>query len=66
MHPPHLLQSEQAFFRHGEKDRSQSVPPEIAARILAWCEGESVSRGLEIEKLYPDLADQRTSELVGP
>ncbi len=65
MHPPHLLQSEQAFFRHGGKDRSQSVPPEIAARVLAWCEGECLSRGLETEKLYPDLAEQRNRGLVG-
>jgi hypothetical protein len=58
MHPPHLLQSEQAFFRHGGKDRSHGVPPEIAARLLAWCHDECAARGLPIPKLYPDLADE--------
>jgi hypothetical protein len=64
MHPPHLLQSEQAFFRHGGKDRSQTVPPEIAARILAWCHEECVRRRQDIDKLYPDLAEEPSGQLI--
>jgi hypothetical protein len=58
MHPPHLLQSEQAFFRHGGKDRSQSVPPQIAAELLGWCHDQIRERGLTIDRLYPDLVQR--------
>ena len=56
MHPPHLLQAEHAFFRHAGRDRSAGVPPEIAARLLAWCREQNASRGLALDMLYPELA----------
>jgi hypothetical protein len=56
MHPPHLLQSEHAFFRRGGRDRTGSVPPEIAARVLDRCREQIAARRWPVEQLYPDLA----------
>jgi hypothetical protein len=36
MHPPHLLQAANPFFRNGGNDRSAEVPPAIVAEIMAW------------------------------
>lgn len=56
MHPPHLLQSANPFFRDGGKDRARAVPPEIARQILDWCRAACADRGIAIDCLYPDLA----------
>jgi hypothetical protein len=56
MHPPHLLQSANPFFRDGRQDRARGVPPEIARQILDWCRDACAARGIPIDRLYPDLA----------
>jgi hypothetical protein len=64
MHPPHLLQSSNAFFRHGGQQRTQDVPPRIMHDLRAWCRQEGAARGLTIERLYPDLAMEKSEQLV--
>ena len=64
MHPPHLLQTGNAFFKSGAKDRRSDIPPGVRERIRRWSWEASAAAGFAVEELYPDLRAGETRGLV--
>ncbi len=57
MNPPHLLQSQSAFFVSGKLDRHKDVPEDLRQRILAWCKAEMSASDFPLREYYPDVAE---------
>jgi hypothetical protein len=62
MHPPHLLQTGNAFFKSGARDRRSDIPPDVRERIRRWSCEASAAAGFAVEELYPDLRAGQTRE----
>lgn len=56
MQPPHLLQTDAELFVRGSVDRHRDVPPDVGARVLAWCAAEMDGSDYPLETQYPDVA----------
>jgi hypothetical protein len=55
MNPPHLLQTDAELFVRGSADRHRDVPPDVRARIAAWCAGALAGRAFPLGTAYPDV-----------
>ena len=58
MNPPHILQTDAELFVRGTADRHKDVPPDVRARIAAWCAQAMAgdANGYPLDRYYPDVA----------
>jgi hypothetical protein len=59
MNPPHLLQTDAEMFVSGTADRHRDVPADMRARIVEWSTADLRQRGLDVERIYPELTVPR-------
>jgi hypothetical protein len=59
MNPPHLLQTDAEMFVSGTADRHRDVPADMRERIIEWSTADLRQRGLEVDRIYPELTATR-------